>query len=132
MTGAVNDLPGDAGGAGPVRVQRRRARGWRMPHGAVYVGRPGRWGNPFPVAEHGPAVAVELYRAWLLEHPDLLAAARAELAGRPLACWCSLGTPCHADVLLDLANTSTSTSTSQVPRAAVLAGRALDTTGAPA
>lgn len=31
----------------PVRIQRRRTRGWRMPEGAVYVGRPGPWGNPF-------------------------------------------------------------------------------------
>lgn len=29
---------------------------------------------------------------------------RAELADRDLACWCPLDQPCHADVLLDLAN----------------------------
>jgi hypothetical protein len=29
---------------------------------------------------------------------------RAELAGRDLACWCPIGEPCHADVLLELAN----------------------------
>lgn len=34
----------------PERIQRRRTRGWRMPQGAVYVGRPSRWGNPFGVA----------------------------------------------------------------------------------
>ena len=112
-----------------MRVQRCRERGWRMPQGAVYVGRPGRWGNPYLLTGHSPAEAVALYRAWLLERPDLLAAARAGLAGRSLACWCPPGTPCHADVLLDLANTSTSTS--QVPCAAALVGRALDTTGAP-
>lgn len=33
----------------PERVQRRRTRGWRMPEGAVYVGRPSRWGNPFRI-----------------------------------------------------------------------------------
>ncbi|QHO91055.1 hypothetical protein CWT12_06585 [Actinomyces sp. 432] len=33
----------------PRRIQRRRTRGWRMPGGAVYVGRPSRWGNPFAV-----------------------------------------------------------------------------------
>ncbi|PFG19852.1 DUF4326 domain-containing protein [Serinibacter salmoneus] len=27
-----------------------------------------------------------------------------ELAGRDLACWCPLSSPCHADVLLELAN----------------------------
>lgn len=29
---------------------------------------------------------------------------RAELAGKNLACWCPLDQPCHADVLLELAN----------------------------
>ncbi|SII07108.1 Uncharacterised protein [Mycobacteroides abscessus subsp. abscessus] len=27
-----------------------------------------------------------------------------ELAGHDLACWCPLDQPCHADVLLELAN----------------------------
>ena len=29
----------------PQRIQRKRTRGWRMPEGAVYVGRPSKWGN---------------------------------------------------------------------------------------
>lgn len=33
----------------PVRIQRRRTKGWRAPAGAVYVGRGTRWGNPFTV-----------------------------------------------------------------------------------
>jgi hypothetical protein len=33
----------------PERIQRRRAKGWRMPDGAVYVGRPTKWGNPWIV-----------------------------------------------------------------------------------
>lgn len=33
----------------PKRIQRKRTKGWRMPEGAVYVGRPSRWGNPFPI-----------------------------------------------------------------------------------
>ena len=33
----------------PKRIQRRRTTGWRMPEGAVYVGRPSRWGNPFRI-----------------------------------------------------------------------------------
>lgn len=32
---------------GPRRIQRKRTKGWRMPRGAVYVGRPSKWGNPF-------------------------------------------------------------------------------------
>lgn len=31
----------------PQRIQRKRTKGWRMPEGAVYVGRPSKWGNPF-------------------------------------------------------------------------------------
>ena len=27
----------------PIRIQRKRTKGWRMPEGAVYVGRPSTW-----------------------------------------------------------------------------------------
>ena len=33
----------------PIRIQRKRTKGWRMPPNTVYVGRPTIWGNPFPV-----------------------------------------------------------------------------------
>ena len=78
-----------------------------MPDGAVYVGRPGRWGNPFAVGDAGVptrAAAVARYREWVATQAELLEAARAELAGRNLVCWCPPGEPCHADVLLELAN----------------------------
>lgn len=100
--------------APPRRVQRRRAKGWKMPNGAVYVGRPTRWGNPFvvgerdfygevPTADH----AVRLFRSWMTTPglwtlpapPDL-----APLRGKDLVCWCRIDQPCHADVLLKLAN----------------------------
>jgi hypothetical protein len=48
--------------------------------------------------------AVAMYRRWLDMRPGLVEAARAELAGRDLMCWCPLDEPCHADVLLELAN----------------------------
>jgi hypothetical protein len=88
----------------PVRVQRRRTRGWRLPPGTRYVGRPTRWGNPWSVSEHGHAGAVARYRADLQADPARLAAARVELGGRDLACWCPLDLDCHADTLLELAN----------------------------
>lgn len=99
----------------PQRVQRRRTPGWRMPAGTVYVGRPGRFGNPFPADYFGPEQAVALYREWLAgaEHLGYADAAQRrrriieglpELTGRDLACWCPLDQPCHADVLFDLAN----------------------------
>lgn len=37
--------------AHPLRIQRKRVSGWRMPEGAVYVGRPTIWGNPFVAEE---------------------------------------------------------------------------------
>lgn len=88
----------------PRRIHRRRTAGWRAPRGAVYVGRPSRWGNPYAVADHGAEKAVRFFRARIEASPDLRAAVRAQLAGRDLMCWCPPGTPCHADVLLTIAN----------------------------
>ncbi len=86
------------------RIQLSRAKGWRKPEGAVVVARPTRWGNPYTVAEYGGDEAIRLYREWLTSQPELVAAARAELAGHDLACWCPLDGPCHADILLSVAN----------------------------
>ena len=102
----------------PKRIQRQRTK--RMPEGAVYVGRPSKWGNPWKA---GDVIAVEwdstattrTYRE-LLATPELVVSLyriaftpdadeiRDEFAGRDLACWCPLDQPCHADVLLELAN----------------------------
>lgn len=93
------------------RIQRQRTSGWKMPPNSVYVGRPTRWGNPFPVTDvtsinqHWKHTeAVERFREWLNTQDDLQAAIRKELAGKDLACWCRLDLPCHADVLLEVAN----------------------------
>lgn len=151
----------------PVRVQRKRTRGWRMPEGAVYVGRGSVWGNPFRIGQaqlrfprvdgteswefegrlhktsgqkhafhHGGDYTlnsngdrvykitwhdvrdatreecVALFRESVTGQRDMLEypyrsqvdAIRAALAGKDLACWCRLDQPCHADVLLELAN----------------------------
>ncbi len=91
----------------PHRVQLRRTRGWRLPDGVVNVAYPTRWANPYRPADRSPeanAAAVEQYRDYLTGHPDLVAAARAELAGKDLACWCDPALPCHADVLLRVAD----------------------------
>lgn len=108
------------------RIQRKRVKGYKMPADAVYVGRPTKWGNPFnwkdadgdlipPNVAKG--YAKELFsnwlkggyfawsdkenledrRQWILEHIS-------DLRGKDLACWCSPDEPCHADVLLRLAN----------------------------
>jgi hypothetical protein len=89
----------------PQRFQRSRRKGARLPAGVVVVTRPTKWGNPHPL-ELGREEAVLRY------HEDLLAGrlavtvehARRELRGRDLACYCPLDEPCHADVLLAVAN----------------------------
>lgn len=95
------------------RVQRSRSKGWRMPEGAIYVGRPSKWGNPFRVGEAYKTVAagemicsdasdaVRLYRplAWCRKDEIVR-----ELRGRTLVCWCRTDRPCHADVLIGIAN----------------------------
>lgn len=101
----------------PQRIQRKRTKGWRMPEGAVYVGRPTRWGNELRAdmldlfdRPLGAQRAVDLYRiATLRRIEDSDDGAEwadewlAPLHGRDLACYCSLDQPCHADVLLELA-----------------------------
>ena len=85
-----------------ARIQLRRTKGWRKPPGAVVVARPSRWGNPFRVGpDRTSAEAVALYRQWIEGRADEV---RADLAGRDLCCWCPPEQPCHADVLLELAN----------------------------
>lgn len=108
----------DANTPKPVRVQLKRTKGWRMPPNTVKVDRTTRWGNPFCVGEvrhYGPAysgrdVTIEtaeqacwMFRAHMF---NLRAASEliAPLRGKNLACWCPIGSPCHADVLLELAN----------------------------
>ncbi|WP_341209834.1 DUF4326 domain-containing protein [uncultured Sphingomonas sp.] len=98
----------------PHRVQLSRKKGWRMPENTVSVARPGPYGNQFVVGRDGTAQeCVDQYRAdWeagLAEpkgslHRALYSGALAKLRGKNLACWCKLGEPCHADVLLELAN----------------------------
>jgi len=96
-----------------------------MPEGAVYVGRPTIWGNPWVPNEDWGRMpepgrrdealrkCVETFRAWLsgakgtggggLRRIALLSRI-SELRGKDLACWCPLDQPCHADVLLEIAN----------------------------
>ena len=113
----------------PFRVQRKRTKGYRMPPNTVSVCRPGRFGNPFTADECRAAgyegtdlqikqCCVSAFRAWLCDkdgwlnwqgdEAEKVKAAILEglesLRGKNLACFCKLGEPCHADVLLELAN----------------------------
>ena len=93
----------------PARIQRSRAKGSRLPDGAICVTRPGRFGNPYPHdgTPEGRAQAVASFAHHLATsggadtYPSD-ADIRTALAGHDLACWCPPG-PCHADTLIDLA-----------------------------
>jgi hypothetical protein len=91
----------------PHRVQLSRRKGWRLPRHTVVVARPTRWGNPFRAATpSGRPGAVARYRRWIRQaaQAGLRAEAKRCLRGAHLACWCPLDGPCHADVLLRIAN----------------------------
>lgn len=117
----------------PIRVELLRKKGWKMPPNTIKVTRPSKWGNPFRIGGYfmigdprpdspfrmswceampayadsnfvwieNAAMAVDFFRRLMATgyHKDLSA-----LRGKNLACWCKLGHPCHADVLLELAN----------------------------
>jgi hypothetical protein len=95
--------------AKPVRIQLRRTKGWKMPPDTVKVDRSTQWGNDFIAGEDGDAAfCVELFRHDLdkfqVFHPEQFEKYIAPLRGKNLACWCALDAPCHAAVLLELAN----------------------------
>jgi hypothetical protein len=90
----------------PRRLQLSRQKGAHLPKGAVVVARPTQWGNPYRPDKITRAQAIANYRRDLLAGKLKISVedARRELAGRDLACWCSLDGPCHADVLIEIAN----------------------------
>lgn len=102
----------------PVRLQRKRMKGFHLisPNGFPirYVGRPSKWGNParlnrrivwgnLDCCPQTPQEAVCFYRQWIVWQ-FTQAELQEELGDKNLACWCPLDQPCHADVLLELAN----------------------------
>ena len=90
----------------PVRIQRKRTKGWRMPLDAIYVGRPTKFGNPYNVnSERSAFMAGLMFIGYCLRHPEFIEMVRKELRGKDLACWCELDDHhCHADTLLTIAN----------------------------
>ena len=96
----------------PIRVQRKRTKGWRKPENTRCVTRPGKFGNPFGTARK--------FRDWMerltdghpsppldsaeAKHMKRIADEIDELKGSNLACYCGLDADCHADVLLEYAN----------------------------
>jgi len=78
-----------------------------IPDEAVYVGRPSRFGNPFVIGTHGDRdEVIEAHRKWLAQTEEgqaVVDAARTELKGKDLICYCK-PEACHADTLLEIAN----------------------------
>jgi hypothetical protein len=101
------------------------------PNGYVYVGRGSKWGNPFRVnevnlayryivcnydqdpvtilaefdsKEEAAEFAVSEYRKLIKSELGIWWGWLEPLRGKDLACWCPLSQPCHADILLELAN----------------------------
>jgi hypothetical protein len=118
----------------PARLRLSRRKGFdlqklsRETNGleAIVVSRPSPFGNPFKL-DLGRERAVGLHRKWLegtlsreeaalADASDTLDKRRARvlahlatLTAKNLACWCPQDAACHADVLLELANTRRST-----------------------
>src|SRR4051794_5159168 len=88
----------------------RTTKGERLPPGARLVTRPGRFGNrvslPAARTREAHAEAAAAYLAWATaeDQAEFRSLVRAELCGLDLACSCPEGWPCHADVLLRIAN----------------------------
>lgn len=129
----------------PIRLQRKRTKGSRLPDGCVVVTRGTKYGNPFRIGGHfkkggggvprlgltfiyfealegyqdatyatiaSAAESVQWYRWYMSQmSPQWHAKMREDLAGKDLACWCRPESPCHADVLLALANSAIPSST---------------------
>lgn len=108
----------------PKRIQLSRKKGWRMPENTVKVDRTTKWGNPhdwrdwieqwpFPGLYEGEVGRDEWCRAMATQafEEDIRDGAIVlpveELRDKNLACWCPHKShkSCHADVLLELANT---------------------------
>lgn len=103
----------------PIRIQRRRVKGWKMPENTVSVTRPGKFGNPIRVGIYKDYEINEVlrdYKLWLdrdlsvrsfenvYGKPPTIHEIKSELRGKNLACFCPLNKPCHADILLKIAN----------------------------
>ena len=105
----------------PQRIQLSRRKGWRLQDHSLAlnglparaVTRPGIYGNPHRVGRDGTAEeCVAKYRADIETvlngeiglHKAVIVALLRDIRGKNLGCYCSPDAPCHADVLLDLAN----------------------------
>ena len=115
----------------PIRVQRKRTKGFKLPENTICVTRGTNFGNPFKIGElykidfanavistrsalhfmndgelifvKDAAHAVQLFERFIALHP-FSGDNLKYLHGKNLACFCPLDKPCHADFLLGLAD----------------------------
>lgn len=113
----------------PLRIQRSRKKGFKLPPDAVVVGRPWIYGNPWTgpdafeaykrfieqvlsgvlwLREIENGLNIELVAKYPIDHwKELRARIMAKdgpLRGKQLACWCGPRTKCHGDILAEAAN----------------------------
>ena len=107
----------------PIRIQRKRTKGWKMPENTVCVSRPSKWGNPYSIwrkrgrwllgwhftrdgsyetKEQAQREAARLYKRYF--KAQRLRRFIGELRGKNVCCWCGLDDPCHGDFLLEISN----------------------------
>ena len=100
-----------------MKLIRHKPKVWNkhdpsVPAGAIYVGRPSKWGNPFShrPSKYGDVILVESREEAIVSYfemiafmPHFIQQIREELKGKDLVCWCA-PQPCHADILLRIAN----------------------------
>lgn len=102
----------------PIRLQRSAIAADPLSHeDAVFVGHGTKWANPFKKPDvdalrSEPDVEAAYQRGGWREAAKLVyrdyvkeeGLDPRELRGKDLICTCRIGDPCHADVLLELAN----------------------------
>ena len=105
----------------PQRIQRERSKGWKKPEGAVYVGRPSKYGNDYCIEKTGKFYAIvndktgyiayrpsrrtaAFHAVEMFEREQLPGMDVTELAGKTIMCWCAVDMPCHGDPILRKAN----------------------------
>ncbi|MCC3292383.1 DUF4326 domain-containing protein [Arthrobacter sp. zg-Y1110] len=103
--------------AAPQRIKHQVGRA--LPANTALVGKGSGWATPFKAGEIGvlrgaddtrvffrpedDTQALGMFRG-LVEQPKVRRQVVADLKGKNLACWCALDRPCHADILLEIAN----------------------------
>ena len=88
-----------------------------MPENTVSVTRPGKWGNPLKAdPKFMPNTVVKIFRECMMDLTNCdkyglpvdkfryMRDRIFDLRGKNLACFCPIGSPCHADVLIELSN----------------------------